>query len=95
MELFDVMRTTFAGRAYTGDPLPDATLYRILEHARFADAGDAERAKSTLGGGIQIPGASFGDEAERIDHPYSASACAAGIAKREFAITGNGFLHDG
>jgi nitroreductase len=28
MELFDVMRTTFAGRAYTGDPLPDATLYR-------------------------------------------------------------------
>ncbi len=39
MELFDVMRTTFAGRAYTGDPLPDATLYRILEHARFAPSG--------------------------------------------------------
>jgi nitroreductase len=39
MELFDVMRTTFAGRSYTADPLPDATLYRILEHARFAPSG--------------------------------------------------------
>jgi nitroreductase len=39
MELYDVMRTTFAGREYTKDPLPDATLYRILEHARFAPSG--------------------------------------------------------
>ena len=39
MELFDVMRTTFSGRTYTGDPLPDATLYRILDHARFAPSG--------------------------------------------------------
>jgi nitroreductase len=39
MELYDVMRTTFSGRAYTGEPLPDATLYRILDHARFAPSG--------------------------------------------------------
>jgi nitroreductase len=39
MELYDVMRTTFAGRDYTSDPLPDATLYRILDHARFAPSG--------------------------------------------------------
>jgi nitroreductase len=39
MELFDVMRTTFSGRNYTSDPLPDATLYRILDHARFAPSG--------------------------------------------------------
>jgi nitroreductase len=39
MELYDVMRTTFSGRAYTGDPLPDETLYRILDHARFAPSG--------------------------------------------------------
>jgi nitroreductase len=39
MELYDVMRTTFAGREYTGDPIPDATLYRILDHARFAPSG--------------------------------------------------------
>jgi nitroreductase len=39
MELYDVMRTTFAGRDYTSDPLPDAVLYRILDHARFAPSG--------------------------------------------------------
>jgi nitroreductase len=39
MELFDVMHTTFSGRAYTDDPLPDTTLYRILDHARFAPSG--------------------------------------------------------
>ena len=39
MELYDVMHTTFSGRAYTSDPLPDQTLYRILDHARFAPSG--------------------------------------------------------
>jgi nitroreductase len=39
MELYDVMRTTFAARDYTGDPLPDEFLYGILENARFAPSG--------------------------------------------------------
>ena len=39
MELFDVMHTTFAAREFTDDPLPDATLFRILDHARFAPSG--------------------------------------------------------
>ena len=39
MELYDAMRTTFAVREFTGDPLPDATLARILDHARFAPSG--------------------------------------------------------
>ena len=39
MELYDVMRTTFAAREFTDDPLPDATLTKILEHARFAPSG--------------------------------------------------------
>ena len=39
MELFEVMRTTFAARDFTADPLPDATLVKILEHARFAPSG--------------------------------------------------------
>ncbi|HEX3178696.1 MAG TPA: nitroreductase family protein [Methylomirabilota bacterium] len=39
MELFEVMRTTFAARDFTADPLPDATLMKILEHARFAPSG--------------------------------------------------------
>jgi nitroreductase len=39
MELFDVMRTTFAAREFTDDPLPDATLVKILDQARFAPSG--------------------------------------------------------
>jgi nitroreductase len=39
MDLFEAMRTTFSGREYTADPLPDAALYRILDHARFAPSG--------------------------------------------------------
>jgi nitroreductase len=39
MELFEVMRTTFAAREFTDDPLPDAVLARILDHARFAPSG--------------------------------------------------------
>jgi nitroreductase len=39
MELYDIMRTTFAARDFTDDPLPDATLARILDHARFAPSG--------------------------------------------------------
>lgn len=39
MELYDVMRTTFACREFTGDPVPDEVLYRIMEHARFAPSG--------------------------------------------------------
>lgn len=39
MELYDVMRTTFAARDYTGAALPDDVLYEILENARFAPSG--------------------------------------------------------
>ncbi|MGH2404322.1 MAG: nitroreductase family protein [bacterium] len=39
MELYDVMRTTFAAREFTDDPLPDPTLFKILNIARFAPSG--------------------------------------------------------
>ena len=39
MQLYEAMRTTFAAREYTGEDLPDAVLYDILEHARFAPSG--------------------------------------------------------
>ena len=39
MELFDVMRTTFAAREFTGEAIPDSTLYDIIENARFAPSG--------------------------------------------------------
>ena len=39
MELYDVMRTTFACREFTGDPVPDDVLHRIVDNARFAPSG--------------------------------------------------------
>lgn len=39
MELYDVMRTTFAAREFTEDPLPDEVLWRIFDNARFAPSG--------------------------------------------------------
>jgi len=39
MELDEALRTTFSAREFTSDPLDDATLYRILERARFAPSG--------------------------------------------------------
>ena len=39
MELYEVLRTTFAAREFTSDPLPDDALAKILEQARFAPSG--------------------------------------------------------
>ena len=39
MELYDVMRTTFACREFTGEPVPDDVLHRIIDNARFAPSG--------------------------------------------------------
>ena len=39
MELYDVMRTAFAARDFTADPVPDEMLARILNNARFAPSG--------------------------------------------------------
>ena len=39
MELYDVMRTTFACREFTGEPVPLDVLHRILDNARFAPSG--------------------------------------------------------
>lgn len=39
MELAHVMRTTPATRSFTDEPVPDAVLHRILDHARFAPSG--------------------------------------------------------
>jgi nitroreductase len=39
MDLYDVMRTTFAAREFTDEPVPDAVIRRILENARFAPSG--------------------------------------------------------
>jgi nitroreductase len=39
MDLYDAMRTTFSARDFTDDPIPDAVIFKILDHARFAPSG--------------------------------------------------------
>ena len=39
MDLYDVMRTTFAAREFTDDDVPDDAVYRVLDSARFAPSG--------------------------------------------------------
>lgn len=39
METYAAMRTTFAARDFTPDPVPDELLHRILDNARFAPSG--------------------------------------------------------
>ena len=39
MDIYDVMRTTGAVRVFTGEPLPDEALVRILDNASFAPSG--------------------------------------------------------
>ena len=39
MELYDVMRTTFAAREFTDESVPDEVLARIFDNARFAPTG--------------------------------------------------------
>ncbi len=39
MELYDVMRTTFAAREFTHDPVSDEVLQKIFDNARFAPSG--------------------------------------------------------
>ena len=39
MDLYEVMRTTFAAREFTDQPVSDETIAKILEQARFAPSG--------------------------------------------------------
>ena len=39
MELYETMRTTFACRDYSGEPISDEVLATILDNARFAPSG--------------------------------------------------------
>ena len=39
MELYEVMRTTFAARDFVDELVPDEALARILDNARFAPSG--------------------------------------------------------
>jgi nitroreductase len=45
MELADVIRTTFACRDFTDEPVPDDVLHRILDVARSPPAAGTVRAR--------------------------------------------------
>ncbi len=44
MELIDALRTTGAVRDFLDAPVPDATVYRLLDTARFAPNGGNRQA---------------------------------------------------
>jgi nitroreductase len=48
MELADVMRTTFAAREFTGQPVSDETLYDLIDLARFAPNGGNRQGWSAI-----------------------------------------------
>ena len=39
MDLYEAMATTFSAREFTDEPISDATIFRILDRARFAPSG--------------------------------------------------------
>lgn len=39
MDLYNVMRTTFSARQFTGEDIPDSVLAKVLDNARFAPSG--------------------------------------------------------
>ena len=48
MELYEAMRTNPSCRYFTDDPLDDATLHRIFDHARFASSGGNRQGWRTI-----------------------------------------------
>ncbi len=44
MDIFEVMRCTFAAREYTDEELPDELLYELIDNARFAPSGGNRQA---------------------------------------------------
>ncbi|MEM7412844.1 MAG: nitroreductase family protein [Myxococcota bacterium] len=84
MDLYEAMRTTPATREFTGDPLPQETLVRVLDHARFASSGrnaqpwrvivvrDAQ-AKQAIGDLAQGPFKEYVAQLGSGSEPFSAS----------------------
>ena len=67
MDYQEVMRTTFAARDFTGEPIPDTVLYEILDHARFAPSGGNRQG----GRVIVVRDAATKDQMARLVEPAS------------------------
>lgn len=72
MELFDVMRTTFSARKYTGEPVPDQVLYKVLENARFAPSGGNRQGAHV----VIVRDASTKEALSRLAEPAAKRYCA-------------------
>ena len=67
MDYQEVMRTTFAARDFTGEPIPDTVVYEILDHARFAPSGGNRQG----GRVIVVRDAATKDQMARLVEPAS------------------------
>ena len=65
MDLYEVMRSTFAAREYTGEELSDETLYEILDNARFAPSGGNRQGNRV----IVVRDAATREELARLSEP--------------------------
>ena len=67
MDCYEVMRTTFSAREFTGESLPNTVLYEILDHARFAPSGGNRQG----GRVIVVRNQATKDEMARLAEPAS------------------------
>ena len=67
MDCYEVMRTTFSAREFTGESLPNTVLYEILDHARFAPSGGNRQG----GRVIIVRNQATKDEMARLAEPAS------------------------
>ena len=76
MDCYEVMRTTFSAREFTGESLPNAVLYEMLDYARFAPSGGNRQG----GRVIIVRNQATKDEMARLAEPaskrYAAQVCA-------------------
>lgn len=76
MELYEVMRTTFAARRFTDAPVDDAMLYQILDNARFASSGGNRQGWHVIVVRDAAVKRALGDLAEPAARRYAAQVAA-------------------
>ena len=76
MELYEVMRTTFAARRFTDAAVSDEMLYQILDNARFASSGGNRQGWHVIVVRDAATKRVLGDLAEPAAKRYAAQAAA-------------------
>jgi nitroreductase len=76
MELYEVMRTTFAARRFTDTPVDDGMLYQILDNARFASSGGNRQGWHVIVVRDAAVKRALGDLAEPAARRYAAQVAA-------------------